>query len=156
MTNYQAVPHEFTGSGRNSSVRPDLFSAQRPLGKSSLGTSEPKSLPGRKDGPVTAAPSYALPTNLPVALKYLDNDQLERLLTAVLAEQQVRGAKKLAVADRPYGKTQITKVAPPLAQGKLNAVRAAFKAGITPSRIARQFGISLSGVKKALASDPSK
>jgi DNA invertase Pin-like site-specific DNA recombinase len=41
----------------------------------------------------------------------------------------------------------------PLTQGKLNAVRAAFKAGITPSRIARQFGISQSNVRKALASD---
>jgi len=43
-----------------------------------------------------------------------------------------------------------------LAQGKLNAVRAAFKAGITPSRIARQFGISQSDVRKALASDVAK
>jgi len=43
-----------------------------------------------------------------------------------------------------------------LALGKLNAVRAAFKAGVTPSRIARQFGISQSDVRKALASDPKK
>jgi len=39
-----------------------------------------------------------------------------------------------------------------LTRGQLNAVRAAFKAGITPSRIARQFGISQSNVRKALAS----
>jgi predicted DNA-binding protein (UPF0251 family) len=39
-----------------------------------------------------------------------------------------------------------------LTQGQLNAVRAAFKAGITPSRIARQFGISQANVRKALAS----
>ena len=32
-------------------------------------------------------------------------------------------------------------------------VRAAFKAGITPSRIARQFGLSQSDVRKALAGD---
>jgi transposase-like protein len=44
----------------------------------------------------------------------------------------------------------------PLTQGKLNAVRAAFKAGVTPSRIARQFGISLSEVRKALASGIAK
>jgi predicted DNA binding protein len=48
----------------------------------------------------------------------------------------------------------ITKVS--LTQGQVNAVRAAFKAGITPSRIARQFGISQSDVRKALASDSSK
>jgi hypothetical protein len=32
----------------------------------------------------------------------------------------------------------------------------AFKVGITPSRIARQFGLSQSNVRKALASDESK
>jgi hypothetical protein len=37
--------------------------------------------------------------------------------------------------------------------GQINAVRAAFKAGITTSRIARQFGLSQSDVRKALASD---
>jgi hypothetical protein len=44
----------------------------------------------------------------------------------------------------------------PLTRGQVNAVRAAFKAGITPSRIARQFGISQSNVRKALASDESR
>ena len=39
-----------------------------------------------------------------------------------------------------------------LSRGKLNAVRSAFKAGITPSRIAREFGIPLSDVRQALAS----
>ena len=44
-----------------------------------------------------------------------------------------------------------------LTRGQLNAVRAAFfKAGITPSRIARQFGISQSNVRKALASHELK
>jgi transposase-like protein len=41
----------------------------------------------------------------------------------------------------------------PMTRGQLNAVRAAFKAGFTPSRIARQFGISQANVRKALASD---
>jgi hypothetical protein len=38
-----------------------------------------------------------------------------------------------------------------LTTGKLNAVRAAFKAGVKPSAIARQFEISQSDVRKALA-----
>jgi predicted DNA-binding protein (UPF0251 family) len=54
----------------------------------------------------------------------------------------------------PKRKVEATNV--PLTQGKLNAVRAAFKAGVTPSRIARQFGISQSDVRKALARDASK
>jgi uncharacterized protein (DUF433 family) len=35
-------------------------------------------------------------------------------------------------------------------------VRSAFKAGITPSRIAREFGIPLSDVRQALARDETK
>ena len=35
-----------------------------------------------------------------------------------------------------------------LTTGKLNAVRAAFKAGVKPSAIARQFGISQSDVRR--------
>jgi hypothetical protein len=41
-----------------------------------------------------------------------------------------------------------------LTTGKLNAVRAAFKAGVKPSAIARQFGILQSDVRKALAHGP--
>jgi len=37
-----------------------------------------------------------------------------------------------------------------LTQGQVNAVRAAFKAGVTPSRIARQFGLTASQVRDAL------
>jgi DNA-binding CsgD family transcriptional regulator len=43
-----------------------------------------------------------------------------------------------------------------LTRGQANAVRSAFKAGITPARIARQFGISQSNVRKALATDEPK
>ena len=44
----------------------------------------------------------------------------------------------------------------PLTLGQVNAVRSAFKAGITPSRIAREFGIPLSDVRHALARDETK
>jgi transposase-like protein len=43
-----------------------------------------------------------------------------------------------------------------LTTGKLNAVRAAFRAGVRPSAIARQFGISQADVKKALAAEGRK
>jgi hypothetical protein len=144
------------GNGSNPFIKPDLFpTAQKSPDASSPPASEPKQ-PLRKDEPVAAtSPSYALPTNLPTALTHLDNDQLDRLLAAVHAEQQRRG-KKLSVPDEPSRKQTNKEVAPPLAQGKLNAVRAAFKAGVRPSRIARQFGISLPDVRRALASDPSK
>jgi hypothetical protein len=145
------------GSGNNpSSIKPDLFSAQPPPDTSSPSASEQKSPPLHTDEPAAAASqSYALPTNLPSALRRLDDDQLDRLLAAVIGELKQRG-RKLPDSDEPLRKRRIKEVAPPLAQGKLNAVRAAFKAGVRPSRIAREFGVSMSDVRKALASDPSK
>jgi len=144
------------GNGSNPSIKTDLFSAQQPPDTSSPSACEPKP-PLCTDEPAAAAsPSYALPTNLPSALRHLDDDQLERLLAAVLAERQARGGKNLSVSDEPRRKRRIKEVAAPLAQGKLNAIRAAFKAGVRPSRIARQFGVSLSDVRKALASDEKK
>jgi hypothetical protein len=145
------------GSGRNPSIKPDLFSAQQSPDTSPPSASEPKSLPLRTDEPAADAPSsYVLPTNLPSALRHLDDDQLDRLLAAVLAERQARGGKKLPVSDEPSRKQRTKEVSPPLALGKLNAVRAAFTAGVTPSRIARQFEISQSDVRKALSKDPTK
>jgi hypothetical protein len=43
-----------------------------------------------------------------------------------------------------------------LTRGQINAVHAAFKAGVTPSRIARQFGISQANVRKVLATEETK
>jgi DNA invertase Pin-like site-specific DNA recombinase len=75
------------------------------------------------------------------------------LLAAAHAEQHRRG-KTLPKSVEPSRKQPINEVnAPPLAQGKLNAVRAAFKAGVKPSRIAREFGIAQSDVRKVLAGD---
>src|SRR6516164_2595103 len=77
---------------------------------------------------------------------------LDQLLSAVIAEQK-RRCKKLAPKISEPRRVEVVR---PLTPGKLNAVRAAFKAGVTPSRIARQFGISQSDVRKALASDIAK
>ena len=131
------------GSGRTRSTTPDLFSTASAR------------VPSPSANSPSSTPSYALPKNLPDAISYLDGDQLDRLLAAVLAEQRRRG-KKIPVSDNSPRKSLVKVDAPPLPQGKLNAIRAAFKAGFTPSRIARQFRISESDVKKALASDPSK
>ena len=130
------------GSGRTRSTTPDLFSTASAR------------VPSPSANSPSSTPSYALPKNLPDAIRYLDDDQLDRLLAAVLAEQRRRG-KNIPVSDNSLRKP-LKVDAPASPQGKLNAIRAAFKAGFTPSRIARQFRISESDVKKALASDPSK
>jgi hypothetical protein len=121
----------------------DLFStasAREPSSSSPLGS------------PATAAPlrRHILPNDLTNAIKQLEDKELDQLFSAVLAEQKRRG-KNRPDADESLPKRRIEVVAIPLTQGKLNAVRAAFKAGVTPSRIARQFGISQSDVRKALA-----
>jgi hypothetical protein len=142
------------GSGNNPSIKDDLFSAQQPPDSPSLSTVQQKST--HTDEPVAASSqSYALPQNLPSALSHLDDDQLDRLHAAVMAEQQRRG-KTLPVTIETSRKQRIKETPPTLTIGKLSAVRTAFKAGVTPSRIARQFRISLSDVKLALASGPSK
>jgi DNA invertase Pin-like site-specific DNA recombinase len=83
------------------------------------------------------------------AVRHLNDQELDQLLSAVIAEQKRRGNKSAAKISRKQRVDVVAAV--PLTQGKLNAVRAAFKAGLTPSRIARQFGISQSDIRKALA-----
>jgi hypothetical protein len=76
------------GNGNNPSIKADLFSEQQSPDTSSSSTSEAKSSPLRTDETAAASSqSYALPKNLPSAIRYLDDDQLDRLLAAVLAER---------------------------------------------------------------------
>jgi DNA invertase Pin-like site-specific DNA recombinase len=96
---------------------------------------------------------HVLPKDLPAAIRQLDDQELHRLLAAAVAEQKRRG-RKPAVSIQTAGKIEATAVH--LTPGKLNAVRAAFKAGVKPLQIARQFGLSQSDVRKALASDASR
>ena len=131
---------------RARSSTPDLFA--------SASIREAASQPSEPPGQPSAIPSsHVLPADLPNAVRQLDDQELDQLLSAVIAEQKRRG-KKLAAVSRKQGIEMVATV--PLTQGKLNAVRAAFKAGVTPSRIARQFGISQSDVRKALASEMRK
>jgi len=104
-----------------------------------------------RSGLDTPAP-HILPADLVNAIKHLDDQELDRLLATVIAEHKRRG-RKLPASDEGSRKRKVEATDVPLTQGKLNAVRAAFKAGVAPSRIARQFGISQSDVRKALASN---
>jgi hypothetical protein len=131
------------GSRARSST-PDLFSSAPARGVHSQ--------PLEPIGSPSAVPSrHVLPADLPSAVRHLNDKELDQLLSVVIAEQKRRGKKLPAEMSRKQRVAVVTAV--PLTQGKLNAIRAAFKAGITPSRIARQFGISQSDVRKALASE---
>jgi predicted DNA-binding protein (UPF0251 family) len=100
-------------------------------------------------------PRHVLPKDLPGAIKQLDDQELDRLLAAVVAEQKQRD-RKPAESVEPRDKPRIEAVAVHLTPGKLNAVRAAFKAGVKPSQIAKQFGLSQPDVRKALTRDGSR
>jgi hypothetical protein len=136
------------------SSTPDLFSVASNRATSAA-SENPSSTSLANAAVPTSVSRYVLPTDLSHAMKQLVDTELDRLLSAVVAEQNRRG-NKLIVSHESSLKRQIKSLGVPLAQGKLNAVRAAFKAGVTPSRIARQFGISQSDVRKALIGTATK
>src|SRR6266536_3750890 len=139
--------------GRTQHPTPDLFSeASAP---------EPPPMPAnRVSSPQAAAVDMAaslrrdlLPKDLPNALKRLDDGELASLLAAAHDEAKRRGKlpSSPAASDDPTPRSrkrnEPSKGRPAhvavlsLTSGQVNAVRAAFKAGIAPPRIAREFGI---------------
>jgi hypothetical protein len=130
-------------------VTPGLFSTASPLGEPSP--------------PATSAQErrHVLPKDLPNAVRHLTDQELDLLITACVEEANRRGRSPPSVesdesvpkrSSRTDHRRQEVATAS-LPRGQINAVRAAFKAGIKPSLIARQFGLSQSDVRKVLASD---
>jgi hypothetical protein len=106
---------------------------------------------------------YVLPKNLRNAVKHLGDGELELMYAATLEELKHRGKTPKSVETNLSARPDLTKIQSLtaklkaadvlLTRGQMNAVRSAFKAGITPSRIAREFGIALADVRQALARD---
>jgi predicted DNA binding protein len=158
---------------RREQPSPDLFSTNAARDASAL---PPR--PSATDATAEPAPlRHVLPKNLRAAVKHLSDGELHLLHAATLEEIKRRGRLAPGVEADPaqssrHSSDLTTKRLPPikkishrrhvdipevsLTRGQVNAVRSAFKAGITPARIARQFGISQSNVRKALASNESK
>jgi hypothetical protein len=101
-----------------------------------------------------SSPRHVLPSDLSAAIKHLNDQELDQLQAAVTTELKRRG-KKPPLSDKTPSK-RVEGATVSLTPAKLNAVRAAFKAGVRPSKIAKQFGIPQSDVRKALASDKPK
>jgi len=134
---------------------PDLFSAGRLDGSPS--NNPPEAPPGRPSRRV------ALPKDLPRAIRYLEDREVDWLLRIATEEANRRGRP---VPTDAVGPTKTDTAATPrerqtrqekigqaaaLTPGQMNAVRAAFKAGVPPRRIGRQFGLSQEQVRKALS-----
>ena len=113
--------------------------------------------------PLSRTP-IVLPGNLPLALQSLDEANFNTLLRDVALEARRRGGPSAAVAAEIVGHNVTTTkaVRPPMTPskvdadkvptGKANLIRAAFKVGLKPAAIAREFGISQSVVRGVLAS----
>jgi hypothetical protein len=140
-------------TARTPSKTPDLFSSASTRESSSPSADQPSSsLVIAKSVNNLSAPRHILPRDLPTAVKQLDDRELDRLLSVVLEEQR-RRRRNVPVSHEGSAKLRLDVAQTSLTRGQINAVRAAFKAGVTPSRIARQFGLSQSDVRKALASN---
>jgi hypothetical protein len=140
------------GQDRTPQASPDLFSTAPVAETSPLATKPASSAePERR---------HVLPKDLPNAVRHLTDQELDSLIAASLEEAKRRGRSPAGIQteesvakrssgtdDRRQGELAVS-----LTRGQINAVRAAFKAGIKPSLISRQFGISLSDVRKVLAS----
>jgi hypothetical protein len=146
---------------------PDLFAAKV---TKTPPPNVPEDLPKAEAKPTVApaSPGYMLPKDLPTALRRLSDGEIDTLLTSVTDEAKRRGrgppsnrttakspTRAKPTRPRPSQKP-VGDQAPSLALGKANAVRAAFMAGVKPSTIARQFGISQSMVRQVLQAEKRK
>jgi hypothetical protein len=134
---------------------PDLL----PTGAVKGGSSAlPTKSPAPKATIESEAQRYVLPKNLRNAVKHLSDDELDLMHAATVEELKRRGRTPKSVEkvlpvppdltkmqSPPSQTAKLNKAEVSLTRGQVNAVRSAFKAGITPSRIAREFGIPLSG-----------
>ena len=141
---------------------PDLFSTE-------VVRDSPPRLPAEKVAPARPRQRHVLPKNLPNAVKHLSDEELALLHAATFDEMKRRGKAppsnsgvlpRNSLAERsPKRARSLRRVnisGASLPSGKVNAIRAAFKAGVRPSAIARQFGISKSSVMGALATEEPK
>jgi DNA-binding CsgD family transcriptional regulator len=151
------------GRERSEQTSPDLFSTDAVQDAS---TPPP---PATKDATAQPEPQrHVLPKNLRSAVKHLNDEELDLLHAATLEEKKRRGrlqpneadsaqtshhTKRPPIKDKISQRRRVNIAEATLTLGQINAVRAAFRAGITPATIARQFGISQSNVRKALATD---
>ena len=111
--------------------------------------------------PDTDLKRIRLPCDLSASLKYVDNDELERLRDAISLEINSRGlslpqtktAALLSPTDRRSVHRKKQEREPrELPVGKASLIHASFKAGLKPAAIARSLQISQSLVRDVLGS----
>jgi hypothetical protein len=126
---------------RSADITPDLFSVE-PVKAAAPPVSPNRTNPASYTRPL-------LPKDLAGALKHLGDTEFDALHAAVTTESERRGRLRPSREKEP--RARHTEIGSGLTSGQQNAVRAAVKAGVKPSAIARQFRISQSEVRKVLA-----
>src|SRR2546421_7793261 len=126
--------------GRERIHTPDLFSTTAVVELASPPTKQASAT----EAPADTTSQRILPKDLPNAVKHLTDRELDLLITASVDEAKRRGRlppsvrantpdesipKRLSSKDKPQAKLSTVS----LTRGQINAVRAAFKAGITPA-----------------------
>jgi hypothetical protein len=147
------------GRDRGQQPSPDLFSTTAVRDNSSPLPREPA-----PEATTEPAPQrHVLPKNLSKAVKHLSDEELDLLRAATLEEMKRRGKlppsvgadlrqspghssnsviKRLPPSGKSSQRREADVPAATLTRGQVNVIRSAFKAGTTPARIGRQFGIS--------------
>jgi hypothetical protein len=138
-----------------SETPPDLFSTAPQVEARTADAPAPPAPP--------VAPQIILPKDLPAAIARLAEEELKTLARAVNEELERRNLRTpselvsgqgtnpaVATSKKPSRPASREANAQPLTQSRVNAIRAAFKAGVKSSTIARQFGVSRSAIQEAL------
>jgi predicted DNA-binding protein (UPF0251 family) len=106
-------------------------------------------------------PPVALPSDLATALRYLEDQELQRLQAAVEAEiaRRQRGTSTDRTTEasaprtsRPVSPRIESSQPVEIPEGKANLIRASFDAGLKAPTIARTFGVSVSVVNRVIRS----
>jgi hypothetical protein len=140
---------------RTQPATPDLFSTELARNGASPQVS------ASKETGYGVSQRHVLPQDLPNAVKYLTDTELDLLIVTAVDEAKRRGRLPPKVEPKPPDEPKrvswrsgpVELPTGSLTRGQISAVQAAYKAGVTPSRIARQFGMSQSDVRKALMAD---
>jgi hypothetical protein len=135
---------------RTQPATPDLFSTELARNGASSQAS------ASKDTAYGVSQRHVLPQDLPNAVKYLTDTELDLLIATAVNEAKRRGRSPPRVEPKPPDERERTRVdlaTDVLTRGQINAIQAAYKARVTPSQIARQFGISQSNIRRVLTAD---
>ena len=123
-------------------------------------TPAPRLSPPERDKDVQP-PKVLLPTDLIRSLTILSEGEFDRLHSGVLREAARRGkvvssprpALDWSPSKRPIAPERKATAGHEVAPAKASLVRAAFKAGVKPMVIARQFGLSPAIIRRLLAAE---